>query len=494
MICKNCSATLPDDSVFCNMCGTRVEQKKVCPMCNQQVAENSLFCSYCGAKITNETTNNEDSSSNAKNEEEFVPTPIPVAEPASKAVQNATENDASDDAELEDDSFEDDEDCDVEAIVCTQCGSGNVELISEELGKCKNCGTQVIIKTPQQTNVINTSVNIQMMERFGKAPLRFCELRKEFDATAFFVKALTEMAYDKDVPDDIFINSKFAPVKTEYRQYALAKGTAQMSYSATIGYDRKVEYKEYNSSNNSYVTKTKIVTDWKPFSGSHTGEYVAVVPNDNNQDYLDCYDYKTNCLSSTIEYDKSVSKAPAPLAPTSSTIESLESRVLRLAEFDCKNKLPGDKNKDFNCSGTATLTLIESHVAPQYILNFTYGLKNYHLKAHSAKKSRIRGEKPTAKKEIDAEIEQVGVVKTFNVLTFFALIFSIISALSFATPLKITFTIIAVVLFIISCIVKAQVAKEVHAKKLAKKKSDLIALLKKKGLQIPKELKEGGRL
>ncbi|MBO5713615.1 MAG: hypothetical protein J6R88_05400, partial [Clostridia bacterium] len=400
----------------------------------------------------------------------------------------------------------------VEAIICTQCGSADIDFISEELGKCNSCGTQVVLNRKQETNYVTNNITVNMDGNGLDEPINFFELPKEIDEKAYYARALTKIALDKTSPEDIFIVGKFDAVKTVYRQYAIGKGTAEMTFTATVGYDRKEQYQttankrlqegdyytykgvtkraDRSGTFTVDVVKERTVTDWQPFSGNHIGEYFNSTSNDDNASFFDANDYLNYCASKAIVYDASTSKAPTPLAPSSSAIDSLKSGIKSLAEHDCEKKLPGDRHKNFSCNGVATLSLLESHVAPQYILNYTYLANKYTSKAHSLKNAIIYDEIPSAKDEIENEIEQNKLVKTFNILTFVVLLFSILSAIIFPVALKITFAVVGLALFITSCIIRSNVSKNIYNEKQLKKKQSLIAHLKKKGIDIPKELKE----
>ena len=56
MICRCCGAVLPDDSVFCECCGTNLSGAQspvpVCPACGMPPAAGSAFCGNCGARIS----------------------------------------------------------------------------------------------------------------------------------------------------------------------------------------------------------------------------------------------------------------------------------------------------------------------------------------------------------------------------------------------------------------------------------------------------------
>ena len=50
LFCRNCGKQLSPDSLFCDKCGTKVEQKKICSNCGNELAPDSLFCNKCGTK------------------------------------------------------------------------------------------------------------------------------------------------------------------------------------------------------------------------------------------------------------------------------------------------------------------------------------------------------------------------------------------------------------------------------------------------------------
>ena len=445
MICKKCSATIIDGGIYCPICGARVDGNKVCLKCEKLIQENSVFCSFCGTRQTEDVVVVDSPKTTSEERTNEVPTVTPIVDTMA---------------------------------VSTECTT-----------------TTVLDDSASRTDSKNTEVSVtenkkNCCENYSEDSIAFYELPKELDDKTFYANALTKIALDKSSPDDIFVVGKFDPVKTEYRQYVLGKGTANIVYSATIGYDREVEYKEYNSTSKSYVDKTKTVTDWQPFSGNYTGECIEATPNDRNTDFSDAVDYLWKYSDSAKRYNANTSKAPAPLAPSSSSISKLENNIKYSVSSDCERKLPGDRHKDFNSSGDVSLSLVESHVAPQSILKYKYLDSDYILKSHSGKICNISGNIPTVEKEIEMEIENNKLVKTFNIATFFTLLFCILSAILLPIALKITFTSIAVIMFIANGIVKANVEKEIYTKKQSKKKNDLISLLMEKGIKIPKQLQE----
>ena len=57
IICTNCGATLPNDTLFCNKCGMRVISKKdtstskVCKTCGALLSAKAEFCGACGTAV-----------------------------------------------------------------------------------------------------------------------------------------------------------------------------------------------------------------------------------------------------------------------------------------------------------------------------------------------------------------------------------------------------------------------------------------------------------
>lgn len=58
--CPNCNSEIPFNSQFCNVCGSKIEQKqyeakevtkKVCTQCGGELAEEDKFCTHCGASV-----------------------------------------------------------------------------------------------------------------------------------------------------------------------------------------------------------------------------------------------------------------------------------------------------------------------------------------------------------------------------------------------------------------------------------------------------------
>ena len=57
MRCFNCGNTLPNDSQFCQYCGTDLSQKNCCKSCGSSLSPEMVFCPKCGAQVEEEENN-----------------------------------------------------------------------------------------------------------------------------------------------------------------------------------------------------------------------------------------------------------------------------------------------------------------------------------------------------------------------------------------------------------------------------------------------------
>ena len=60
MICPKCGERIPDDSVFCQECGYKLEsdRKKRCEICGTYNDWDAMFCERCGQPLEDEVTPN----------------------------------------------------------------------------------------------------------------------------------------------------------------------------------------------------------------------------------------------------------------------------------------------------------------------------------------------------------------------------------------------------------------------------------------------------
>ena len=536
--CPSCDKLIPDESVFCIFCGERVDGNKICSKCLKPVPAKAIFCTHCRARL-------DEKQICAKCGEEFdgdfcpmcgtpyrqteeisatktqtikepviepIITPIPVVVPAIESVKKNVikpieEVSSNEEEIISKDNYQEVENVEqeaeidasnevVNAIVCTQCGSSNVTLIAEDLAICKNCGTNIVINVEKETPIVNNTVNINMESSFGETPISFYALPKLHDSKYFLTRALEKLASDDETPEDIISNSEFAPVKTVYCNYVIGKGTAELTYSATVGYDYKVKYTDYDSSGRP-VQKTKTETKWEPFSGNHVGDYVKAISNDEAETSNPSgYKFLVERVDEAVEMSLVDFETPTPNAPTQQSISDVKDAILYAGRYDCEKALPGNRHKQFNCNGTVKLHSLECHVAPQHVLTYKYNGEERKLHAHTFSSCCVEGDIVNAKKETTNEIEEK--IKLYNIATCSFMFVTILCLLLVKSVLFISLMGgLSVAGFIALEVFRSITKKNVYAQKKKSKITSLIKALKERNLPIPDsvleqaEVKEG---
>ena len=64
MKCGKCGAEIPDDSQYCNVCGTKIDVNLKCDKCGVDIPKESQFCNACGTKIDLSSIQRKDTSQN----------------------------------------------------------------------------------------------------------------------------------------------------------------------------------------------------------------------------------------------------------------------------------------------------------------------------------------------------------------------------------------------------------------------------------------------
>ena len=163
------------------------------------------------------------------------------------------------------------------AYKCPQCGSIDITIISDELGKCNNCNASVVLPKNQKKIVVKNEFHV---ETKTDKNVTYTAVKKEFNEVDFLRKAYLTISANASTPEDV-LSSKFSKVQSTHENYLILDGDANINFTATIGYDRKEEYTEYNSSTGKFDKKTRTVTDWQAYSGAYSGNYVRAVKNAN---------------------------------------------------------------------------------------------------------------------------------------------------------------------------------------------------------------------
>lgn len=182
----------------------------------------------------------------------------------------------------------------VKAIHCPNCGSNDVVMDSETSARCKNCNSKFSIEKnePDKTVVVSNTIVVDDSCK-SRVSLLNLAAKDVTDETQFLRRSLIELSINGNVPSDIY-EADFEPVKTETDCFLVIKANVDVSYNASVGYDRKVTEQVYDRAAKKYKTETKTVTDWTPYSGratyDKTGE--AVLRTSAEDELQHIFDFK----------------------------------------------------------------------------------------------------------------------------------------------------------------------------------------------------------
>lgn len=322
------------------------------------------------------------------------------------------------------------------AISCGNCGSADIEIISDELGQCRQCGTKIHLPKSKSTKIVNNYFVDSCREDI-------IEITKERDVMDFKREALITLLSNVYSPAQLLDEADFKPIETIYSQYVQVEADLYANFSATIGYDREEQYTDYEtvvSNGRSYqkpVTKTRTVTDWQPFSGStteHSTGYAKLnyKENDDSVRFESFISENFNQLE-----QKPFSDSNYDVDPIVPSIDDKDRAVLMAKyhlEEQCKKSLPGDRNKDFSCHISHNVTKTRSFIVPEFVWPFSFNDQEWDVRTYKASPKSYVGNCPSAKQEITTLTEIK--TKPLAITNIVVLTLSIILSLIFAIILK----------------------------------------------------------
>lgn len=323
-----------------------------------------------------------------------------------------------------------------ETLLCDTCGSNDIELVTDEIALCNRCGSKIVIRK-EKSDIINnfySSESNNAEQQGSNLPVITTQVR---DAQTFKRDALVSLAMEKNTPPDIF-QSQFQPVRTQLTQYARVDYKYTLHISASIGYKKQEEYIDYEiyyvngQSRKRPVTKTRTVTDWKPYSSELVGEsfgFVNLTENIDDGDRVLSFIRKHKG-----EYDAKF------IEETNFQIQTKEvnsSQVRQIVDKDYSSfrnealdSLPGDTSKDLDVSVDYEVIQVRYLIIPQYLLPYKYNSENYDVRAYKASKDNYLGNSPdnsaNANQIFEAKTKGVGIFSIF--MSCFSLILAIIFA------------------------------------------------------------------
>lgn len=260
-------------------------------------------------------------------------------------------------------------------IKCPQCGSTEIARESETTFHCNHCKAVFLAEKKPDTKVVinKTTIVKKYTDNNGDEglPASVGVFEPAYDSVDFQIEAYLSLAKSLDTPPDIF-QSDFELIEETESQFALFRLKNKVSYSATIGYYRKESYQEWDSSLKKYVTKTKTVTEWQPYSGQSEIENetcIRVKGDGSPNNFLLAKSFMEDKMVDVSQTGLSLSEIAVP--SLSDKQDAKESGKYQ-AESKVKNNLPGDCYKDFHADTITEIQNFSVYVVPEYVQKFKY--------------------------------------------------------------------------------------------------------------------------
>ena len=338
-------------------------------------------------------------------------------------------------------------------VSCQNCGAGLVFDPQTQMTDCNFCGSKFEIEL---------SIDEEILIPDGILPFKV--QKEEYEKS--ILKWLSEGDY---TPDDILNSSIFESVTGTYLPMWFFKGKYTGNWSASSGYNRREEYVTRDS-NGKAVRKTRTVTDWRPSNGQLAGNYSILgfagegkgIASDISI-YSESTGFKRGDLKN---FDSKYLLGFNMVDFTSDEIDCWDKRgqsqVRRIGEQDAKNRIPGDKSKDFICDLMYDQDKSMRIYVPFWITNYQYNTKNFHVYMDGTSTLRIEGGRPVdenRKKEVKRKFLKGHISLALTILVF------IVLANMNATEDEITVfgtvsVLITIVLYIIGNVQKKKIIRE----------------------------------
>ena len=234
-------------------------------------------------------------------------------------------------------------------------------------------------------------------------------IQPEYSHQAFLRQLLIELGTNEDTPIDA-VDVKFGEVKESIREIVLCKAKVEGECTASVGYDRKesyIDYEEYKEKvGDTYitrkrpVTKYKTVTDWHPFKTHYAGETMCAVYNSDAYDDEDGGRIGRVIQAITEPYMKIEGSATLSNNALDEVLDACKSSI----RAD-KVRLPGDHVKNKQYADQATVQEIYCYKVPYYEVTYTYKGKQYEAGGFATGRICVEAEYPPNDIDITAVVK-----------------------------------------------------------------------------------------
>ena len=283
-------------------------------------------------------------------------------------------------------------------ISCENCGGELIFSPGTQLSTCNFCGSEFNIQNSKDTQ-------FKSVEKI----LPFSTTKEEFE-----IAALQWLSEGDLTPDDILESSMFNNQVGVYLPMWMYEGRYDGSWSASSGYNRTEEYIGKSLDGKKLETKTRTVTDWRPSNGNCKGDFQFLatasadssIPSSVKAFSHDVEVTRNNLKDFKLEYSQGFSLLEIQLESDECWELHGEWQANHYVESVTKQRIPGDKYKDFYVDAVYDLTNKVSCYVPFWLRNYKYSNADFHLYMDGSNTIRINGERPIDQ-ERSAEVDKL---------------------------------------------------------------------------------------
>jgi len=269
---------------------------------------------------------------------------------------------------------------------CTNCGAEVLFDPGTQVLNCNFCGSSFEVEEAVEEKVIIPE---------GILPF---SIKKEI----YTEKVLEWLSEGDYTPDDILDGSQFGDVNGVYLPMWLYTGRYSGNWSASSGYNRTEYYIAYNSTTKKNERRSRVVTDWRPSNGQVQGNFSILCyagTTEKIKPEIAMYAHGTGFKRGemkdfNIKYTQGFNMVEYEFDDLDSWDKYGESQGSALVQSDAKNRIPGDKYKDFICDVMYDKKPAQRVYVPFWITYYSYGNKQFHVHMDGTTTSRIDGVRP----------------------------------------------------------------------------------------------------
>ena len=256
---------------------------------------------------------------------------------------------------------------------------------------CSSCGAELIFNPASQKTLCNfcgSEFEIEQADGAGEIMLPDGVLPFSVDQDGFKTRVLEWLSEGDYTPDDILTSSVFEEYSGVYLPMHFFSGQYAGNWSASSGYNRTERYVGRDI-NGKPTTKTRIVTDWRPSSGSVGGKYDILcyagdeVKGDQGTSITNFAEAASFARGEMKKFDAkytlNFSLLEFKLQDDDVWHDRGEAKMNLIGMADIQGRIPGDKYKDLHYDLSHDHKAITKVYIPSWIACYKYKDEKYTL-------------------------------------------------------------------------------------------------------------------